>query len=222
MANWKMRKRLTTGVLGAAVLVAAVFTIGTNVAAAQGKLGPQAPVTYTNRYEAFGGISFDNFQAGQNLPTRMNLAGVEGQGTMWLTQRWGLTADLRFDAGTTPVFANPYRVNRPLVYRETGMFGGQMRGPRNQYAAVNLHAFGGVSHGTFDQGTPVAPQVVGLYTNRTKPMGVVGGSIDLNRSARIAIRLSPDLVLEHYGTETREFFSITGGVLYRFGQKTRN
>ncbi|RXH57627.1 hypothetical protein [Granulicella sibirica] len=215
MANWKMRKRLVTGVLGAVTLL-----VGAKGSEAQSKLGPQAPVTYTNRFEGYGGISFDNFQAGQNLPTRMNLAGIDLLGTMWLTQRWGVSADFRFDGGTTPVLANPYKVNRPLVYRETGMLGGQMRGWKNQYAAANLHAFGGVSHGTFDQGTSVPPQVVGLYTNRTKPMGVVGASLDFNRSARLAIRISPDLVFEHFGTETREFFSISGGVVYRFGQKT--
>jgi hypothetical protein len=51
-------------------------------------------------------------------------------------------------------------------------------------------------------------------------MGVVGGSLDLNRSARLAVRLSPDLVFEHFGSETREFFSISAGIVYRFGQKT--
>jgi hypothetical protein len=96
-----------------------------------------------------------------------------------------------------------------------------MRWLKNQYAAVNLHAFGGVSHGVFDQGVSVAPQVVGLYTNRTKPIGAVGGSIEFNRSAWLAFRLSPDLILEHFGTETREFVSVTGGVVYRFGQRTK-
>jgi len=35
----------------------------------------------------------------------------------------------------------------------------------------------------------------------------------------MAIRLSPDLILEHFGTETREFFAISGGVVYRFSKK---
>jgi hypothetical protein len=216
MANWKMRKRLCAGVLGALSV-----GVGATNASAQGKLGAQPPVTYTNRYEGFAGISFDNFQAGQNLTQRMNLAGIEVQGTMWLNQRWGAVLDFRGDAGTTPVFPNPYNANRVLVYRETGMAGGQMRWLKNQYAAVNLHAFGGVSHGVFDQGVSVAPQVVGLYTNRTKPMGAVGGSIEFNRSAWLAFRLSPAQILEHFGTETREFVSVTGGVVYRFGQRTK-
>ena len=177
------------------------------------------PVTYTNRYEGYLGLSFANFQAGQNITQRMNLGGIEAQGTMWLTQRYGVVADFRGDAGTTPDFPNPYGNNRPLVYRETGMGGVQVRGPKNQYAAIDLHALAGVSHGVFDDGLTVSPSLVGLYTNRTKPMFALGGSLDLNRTSYLAIRLSPDLILEHFGTETREFIGISGGVVYRFGQK---
>ena len=213
MANCMMRK----WVAGAFVLLG--WIAGAETARAQGKLNAAPPVTYTNRYEGYVGLSFANFQAGQNLPQRMNLGGVEAQGTMWLTQRYGVTADFRGDAGTTPVFPNPYGLNRPLVYRETGMGGVQVRGPKNQYAAIDLHALAGVSHGVFDEAVTVNPALVGLYTNRTKPMFALGGSLDLNRTSYLAIRLSPDLILEHFGTETREFFGISGGVVYRFGQK---
>lgn len=216
MANWKMRMRWMAGALALAELA-----IGAAGAAAQGKNGAPPPVTYLNRYEGYLGLSFANFQAGQNLTTRMNLGGVEAQGTMWLTPRYGVAVDFRGDAGTTPVFPNPYGKNRPVVYRETGMAGIQVRGPRNQYAAVNLHAFGGVSHGVFDQGVTVAPELVGLYSNRTKPMGVIGGSLDLNRSAWLGIRVSPDIVFEHFGAETREFVAVSGGLVYRFGQRRK-
>ena len=214
MANKIMRKQWRAGALGLLGWIAAA-----SGAQAQGKLGQAPPVTYTDRYEGYLGLSFANFQAGQNITTRMNLGGIEAQGTMWLTQRYGIAADFRGDAGTTPVFPNPYGNNRPLVYRETGMGGVQVRGPKNQYAAVDLHAFAGVSHGVFDEGITVAPPLVGLYTNRTKPMFALGGSLDLNRTSYLALRLSPDLILEHFGTETREFFGISGGVVYRFGQK---
>ena len=90
----------------------------------------------------------------------------------------------------------------------------------------NYHAYGGVSHGTFDAtlragqpGQPEWSQVTGLYTNRTKPIAALGGSIDFNLLEELAIRLSPDLIFEHFGTETREFFAISGGVIYRFGKQ---
>jgi hypothetical protein len=194
-----------------------------------GKIGPAAPVTYANRYELFGGLNFQNLQAGQALPKRMNLGGGELLATYWWTKKLGLSADYRIVAGTTPVFGQasglPYNVSRPLVYLNTGMLGGQYRGPKNKYAALNYHAYFGVSHGTFDAtlragqpGQPTWSQVTGLYSNRTKPMAALGGSLDINRSKNWAIRISPDLILEHFGTETREFVAVSGGVVYRFGK----
>jgi len=185
---------------------------------AVGKLAAAAPPTYDNRYEIYAGINLQNDQAGQDLPKRINLGGVEVLGTYWLTHRWGIGADFRGEAGTTPVFPNPY-TSRPLVVLYEGMLGAEYRGPKNNRAAINFHAYGGVVHGDFTE-TPLPPgENVGLYTDRTKPMGAVGASIDFNRSKNLAFRLSPDLILEHLGTETREFFAISGGVIYRFGKR---
>jgi hypothetical protein len=50
-------------------------------------------------------------------------------------------------------------------------------------------------------------------------MAALGGSVDINKSKNWAIRLSPDLILEHFGSETREFFAISGGVVYRIGKR---
>jgi hypothetical protein len=85
------------------------------VPVATSKIALAAPVTYDNKYEAFAAFNFQNFMGGQNLPKRMNLGGFEFLGTYWLTKRVGLSADYRIDAGTTPVFANAFVNNRPLV-----------------------------------------------------------------------------------------------------------
>jgi hypothetical protein len=187
------------------------------------KIGTAPPVTYLNRWEAFGAFNFMNFQGGQNLPKRMNLGGFEFLGTYWVTHRIGLGLDYRIDAGTTPVFSNAYVNNRPLVYMNTLMPGAQFRWFSNQYVAVNVHGYAGVSHGTFTYSTGNVPPLylptVGLYTNRTKFMSALGGSIDFNLSKKWAVRLSPDLILEHYGTELREFVGVSGGPIYRFGNK---
>ncbi len=116
------------------MLVAAVLAAGTGRATAQGKskIGPAAPVTYDNRYEVYGGLSFMNFQAGQALPTRMNMGGGEVSGTYWITPKIGATAEWRGEWGTTPVNPNAFRVNRPLVYMNMGLLGAQYRGPKNQ------------------------------------------------------------------------------------------
>jgi len=218
----------------AASLVACVLSAIATGARAQTKLGPAAPVTYDNRYELYGGLNYMNFKAGENLPKRMNLGGAEFEATYWLTSKLGLAAEYRGGAGTTQVFpsASIYGIHRPLVYMNMGLVGAQYRGPKNQHAAIDFHAYGGMSHGVFDEGTTGAgpgnvftpaqnAQLVGLYSDRTSPIFALGGSLDMNRSKNWAVRLSPDLILEHFGNETREFFAISGGIVYRFPTKKK-
>lgn len=191
------------------------------------KIAVAAPVTYDNKYEVYGGLSFMNFQAGQALPKRMNMGGGEVLGTYWLTKKLGLGLDYRGEAGTTPVYpgagVDPYDLSRPLVYMNMLMAGAQYRGPKNQFVAINYHGYFGASHGVFNASQKAnQPQfypLTGLYTNRTKPIAALGGSIDFNLSKYAAIRLQPDLILEHFGTETREFFGVSAGIVYRFGKR---
>ncbi len=193
---------------------------------AQGtKLALAAPANYKNKYEVFGGINFQNFQAGQNLPKRMNFAGAEGEFTYWIRPRLGLTGDFRFEGGTTPVFPQNY-YNRVAVFQENFFGGVTYRGPKGRYGAIDYHALAGGSHGTFDQavrnypgGSPISATGLGLYTNHTAFMAALGGSVDFNYTRNIAIRLQPDLILERYGTELREFVAVSGGILYRFGKR---
>jgi hypothetical protein len=196
-------------------------------------LAPGRGPSYNNKWDLYGGINLMNGQAGQNLPRRYNMGGGEGQVTYWIRPRLGIAGDYRFGAGTTPVLSPYY--NRVVIMQH--IFGGgvQYRGPRNRYAAVNYHAFAGATDGIFDYavqhypgGSPVAacPSQatgqqgnLGLYCNHTSAWGAVGGSIDFNQGPKLAIRLSPDLTFEHFGSETREFFAISLGVIYRFGQR---
>ncbi len=222
-----------SGLTIAAILIACLLSSARSLQA-QTKLGPAAPVTYDNKYEIYGGLNYMNFKAGENLPKRMNLGGAEIEGTYWLTGKWGVTAEYRGGAGTTQVFPNGniYGIHRPLVYMNMGLAGVQYRGPKNQHAAIDYHAFGGIADGVFDAGTQGAgagnvftasqnATLVGLYSNHTAPIFALGGSLDLNRSKNWAIRLSPDLILERFGNETREFFAISGGVVYRFPAKKK-
>ncbi|SNT08635.1 hypothetical protein SAMN05421770_10498 [Granulicella rosea] len=219
----RLSKAVAYALTGATTMMTLLLlTPGTAQAQGQGKLAAAAPVTYDNRYEVYGGINFRNFQAGQNVTERMNMGGGEVLGTYWLTDKIGLGADFRGDAGTTPTMPVPAELYKghPVVYLLTGMVGAQYRGPKNQHAALNYHAYGGVTHGTFDAtaDTQVAA-LMGLYSNRTKPTFALGASLDFNRSKRLAIRIQPDLLIEHFGTDTREFFAISGGLVYRIGKR---
>ena len=215
-------------VFTAAFAAVCAFTAA-GVARAQDTFRPPPPVTYTEKYEVYGGINFLNGQAGQNLPKRYNMGGGEVMATYWLTPKYGIAADARYDAGTTPVLpgaqaTSPRIQTRPLVSQTIGMGGLQYHWFGNQHAGVNFHALAGVTHGTFDHSNPglnsdVFYGVTGLYSNRTSAMGVAGGSIDFNRSARLAIRISPEIVFEHFGDELREYVYVSGGVIYRFGAR---
>jgi hypothetical protein len=198
---------------------------------------------YLNRWEVYGGLNLMNGQAGQNLQHRYNMGGAEVMGTYWLggpgagiLSHLGVAGDYRFGAGTTPVLSTAY--NRVVIMQSIVSGGLQYRGPKNRYAAIDLHALAGGSTGIFDYavnhypgGSPVsscptnevAPQTtnLGLYCNHTAPWGAAGGSVEFNESAKLAIRLQPDIVFEHFGTETREFFAISLGAVYRFEPKKK-
>ncbi len=190
---------------------------------------PPLPVTYTEKYEIFGAANFLNGQAGQSLPKRYDLGGGEVMATYWITPKYGVAGDFRYDIGSTPVLpagqaTNPQIQTRPYASQAIGMGGVQYHFRGNHYAGINFHALAGITHGTFDHSNPGLPvatftAATGLYSNRTSFMGTIGPSIDFNRSAHFAVRLSPEIVFEHFGTEVREFVSVSGGIVYRFGER---
>ena len=192
------------------------------------QINPTRVATYDEKFEIYGGLSLMNGQAGQNLPKRYNMGGGEVMGTYWLGSHLGVAGDYRIEAGTTGVLPTPPLANtNALVIQNIISGGANYRGPKNRYAAIDYHALVGVTIGKFDHSivndpaiTPgTSPEAFGLYTNRSSPWGAIGGSIDFNTAPRLAVRLSPDLIFEHFGTETREFFSLSGGVVYRFGKR---
>jgi hypothetical protein len=209
-----------------------VAVSGVNVQA----LAENAVTKYDNRWEVYGGLAYANGQAGQNLPKHYNMGGVEVMGTYWLgshfgipSNRVGLVADYRDGFGTTPVFsqADIFGFHRILVYQNIFSGGLQYRWLKNRYVALDIHGLAGATHGTFDTaitgypaGRTIEPTTafVGVYNDHTAGWGAAGGSIDFNYSPKVALRLQPDLVFEHLGTDTKEFFGISMGLNYRFGK----
>jgi len=196
--------------------------------APRNRIGPNAPVTYANKWEFFGGMSYMRFQGGQSVVKLMNLGGGEALLTYWVTPKIGLGVEGRSLWGTTPVTPNLGFNRRALVSLTGGLAGLQYRGPKNQYAALNYHAYFGAMQGVFnhtDFTCQTGPGTTGncfadsgLYSNRTKPVAALGGSVDINIRRNLAWRFSPDLILEHFGTYTRPFFGISGGVVWRIGK----
>lgn len=213
----------------AAAMIALPFVPAFRLQAQKDVFKPPVPVTYTEKYEIFGAANFMNGQAGQSLPKRYNMGGGEAMATYWLTPKYGVVGDVRFVIGSTPVLpggqaTTPRVQTRPYVSQTVAMGGVQYHWIGNHYAGVNFHALAGATVGDFDHSNPGLSagsfaSATGLYSNRTSFMGTVGPSFDFNRSAHIAVRLSPEIVFEHFGDELREFVSVSGGIVYRFGDR---
>jgi hypothetical protein len=176
------------------------------------------PLDYKNKYDIYGGFASSHFNAGPALIPGANLGGFDVQGTMWLGMRLGATANVRGYYGTTGVVPNPYNIHGPLIYEYQFMGGPSIRGPRNEHAALTFHGLVGGSYGVFDSAINkgLTGPNLGLFNNGTTLAVAAGGSVDLNRSPRWSLRISPDYLLTRFGGVSQNEFAISVGVLYRF------
>jgi hypothetical protein len=176
------------------------------------------PLDYRNKYDIYGGFASSHFNAGPALIPGANLGGFDIQGTMWLKMRLGATANVRGYYGTTGVIPNSYGIHGPFVMEHLFMAGPSIRGPKNEHAALTFHALVGGSYGVFDSAVDngATPQSLGLFNNGVTLATAVGGSLDLNRSPRWSLRISPDYLLTRFGGVSQNEFAISVGVLYRF------
>jgi hypothetical protein len=179
-------------------------------------------IRYNNRYELYGGFAYAHFKAGPNLLQGANLGGFDIQGTRWLTPRWGAMANVRGYYGTSGVVPNTLGIEGPFVSQHFFLAGPELRGPRNQHAAITLHALVGGVYGHFTSaldGNP--PAQFGFFDNGFGLGAAFGGTIVLNESPRWAFQISPDDVLSRFDGSTQNNFAISVGVLYRFTKKQR-
>jgi hypothetical protein len=176
------------------------------------------PLDYRNKYDIYGGFASSHFNAGPALIPGANLGGFDIQGTLWLKMRLGATANVRGYYGTTGVIPNSYGIHGPFVMEHLFMAGPSIRGPKNEHAALTFHALVGGSYGVFDSAVDngATPQSLGLFNNGVTLATAVGGSLDLNRSPRWSLRISPDYLLTRFGGVSQNEFAISVGVLYRF------
>jgi hypothetical protein len=194
-------------------------------------------VRYDNKYEIYGGLGFSHIKSGPALAEGANLGGFDVQGTWWLTGHLGATANVRGYYGTQGVNPNPYGVKGPLVFEHMFLGGATYRLIAREHAALSVHGMVGGADGVFSHGlgnAPVSgiavqPRDVGMYNDGLGLASTMGGSLDLNRSPRLALRISPDWIMTRYGgygtptgvpsvfaTHSQNEFGISVGILYRF------
>jgi hypothetical protein len=188
---------------------------------------PLAKVTYDNRWDVSLGFAYDHMKAGPTLLQGSNLGGVDVEGSYWLSKHWGIEGTARPYLGTSGAGVNPDQIKGPFVAQYIFAGGAEWLGPHNKHGALIAHFLGGGTYGDFQKdlkGYP--PSVVDFYPNQLAPAAIIGGHMDLNRSARWVFRITPDAVITHYSINypphTSQFdvnFAISVGVEYKFKKK---
>jgi hypothetical protein len=196
---------------------------------------PLANVRYDNRYDVSLGMAYDHMKAGPSLLQGSNLGGLDLSASYWFSKHWAVEGSGRGYVGTSGTAPNTFlnsqgqseSIQGPFVAQYLFVAGPEWLGPHNKHGALIAHAMVGAAHGNFEQdlrGNP--PSLVDFYNNQTALGAIVGGHMDLNRSAHWVFRITPDAVITRYSinygskiTQNDVNFAISVGVLYKFNKK---
>jgi hypothetical protein len=188
---------------------------------------PLASVRYDNRYDFSLGMAYDHMKAGPNLLQGSNLGGLDLSGSYWFSKHWAVEGSGRGYLGTSGAAPNIENIDGPFVSEYFFTAGPEWLGPHNKHGALIAHALVGGVYGAFEKDLRGnSPSVVGFYNNQLALAAIVGGHMDLNRSAHWVFRVTPDAVMTHYGIDygdkSSQFdvnFAISVGVEYKFSKK---
>jgi hypothetical protein len=188
---------------------------------------PLSSVHYDNRYDVSLGMAYDHMKAGPTLLEGSNLGGLDLSASYWFSKRWAVEGSGRGYVGTSVAAPNTVDINGPFVAQYLFVAGPEWLGPHNKHGALIAHALVGGAYGHFEQDLRgSSPEVTGFYNNQVAPAAIIGGHMDLNRSARWVFRITPDAVITRYGinygdkiTQTDVNFAISVGVQYKFKGK---
>ena len=192
---------------------------------------PLAGVRYDNRYDVSLGRAYRHIKAGPNVLQGANLGGLDLSASYWFSKHWAVEGSGRYYLGTSGVGSvggsntGENLVKGPFVSEQLFVAGPEWLGPHNKHGALSAHAlFGGAHFDSHD--FPQTPQTIGFYNNQVAPAAIIGGHMDLNRSAHWVFRITPDAVITRYCansttnvTQTDVNFAISVGIQYKFSKK---
>jgi hypothetical protein len=191
---------------------------------------PLANVRYDNRYDVSLGMAYDHMKAGPEALQGSNLGGLDLSGSYWFSKHWAVEGSGRYYLGTSGV-ANVNTTNNdvkgPFVSEVFFTGGPEWLGPHNKHGALIAHLLVGGVYGNFQQDLRHhSAQQVGFYNDQFAPAAIIGGHMDLNRSAHWVFRITPDAVLTRYSinydskiTQNDVNFAISVGIEYKFHKK---
>ncbi len=175
--------------------------------------------TYTHKYEVYGGGGYLRFTPGPSLQ-HLNEAAWNAGFTDYKWGKIGLTADFRGYYGTAFTYVNQYQVFNPSISQYTFLGGPQARLVMHQHWGVSGNVLVGVAHGNFSTNTGGLPgTLIGLYPDGNTFSLEVGAPIDYNLGPTFAIRITPNYLMTHFGSETQNNLGWNAGVVWRFGRQ---
>ena len=187
---------------------------------------PLAGVRYDNRYDVSLGMAYDHMKAGANVLQGANLGGLDLSGSYWFSKHFAVEGSGRSYLGSSGAGTSGSNVvHGPFVSQYLFVAGPEWLGPHNKHGALIAHAMVGGAYFDAHLGN-VSPAVENFYYNQIAPAAIIGGHMDLNRSAHWVFRITPDAVMTHYSTSgvpaVSQFdvnFAISVGIEYKFTKK---
>jgi hypothetical protein len=192
---------------------------------------PLAGVRYNNRYDVSLGMAYRHIKAGPNVLQGANLGGLDLSASYWFSRYWAVEGSGRYYLGTSGVGSvggsntGQNLVKGPFVSEQVFVAGPEWLGPHNKHGALSAHALFGGAH-FLSHDFPQTPQSIGFYNNQVAPAAIIGGHMDLNRSAHWVFRITPDAVITRYSansttsvTQTDVNFALSVGIEYKFKKK---
>ncbi len=194
------------------------------------RIDPLANVRYDNRFDVSLGAAYGHQKAGPPpLQEWSNLGGLDHTGSWGFSRRLAVEGTGRAYLGSSGAGINDLGIKGPFVSQYMFAAGPEWLGPHNKHGALLVHALMGGAR--FDshlgQNSAQNVQYVSFFNNQIGPAAIIGGHIDLNRSARWVFRITPDAMYTRYGINYGNMatygywnFGISVGVEYKF-KKTR-
>ena len=195
-------------------------------------IDPLAGVRYDNKWDLSVELGYRHIKAGPTALQGANLGGPTVTGSYHLAGRWRLEGTFRPSLGTSGVAqVNPLGIQGPFIAEYMFAAGPEWLGPHNKHGAISAHVLAGGAWGDFEHDLGAyhaTAQDVGFYNNQIAPAVIMGGHLDLNRSAHWVFRMTPDAVLTNYGVnygkkyhqlDVNAAFSV--GVQYKFLPRKR-
>jgi len=187
---------------------------------------PLAGVRYDNRFDFSLGAAYGHQKAGPPpLEQGSNLGGLDLTGSVWFTRNLGVEGTGRAYLGSSGALVNPYFIKGPFVSQYMFAAGPEWLGPHNKHGALTVHALFGGARFDSHVGAGHTPEEAGFFPDQTAPAAIVGGHIDLNRSARWALRFTPDAMYTRYSINYGNMatygywnFGLSVSVLHKFNK----